>query len=720
MNATNETKKKFDDRKKKAAVVALIAVLLFSAGIAGGRLLVSGGGSSKGKAKNNTVSLVNLYYEKGEYDRALDKLESLLLENPNDPEALALMEKILKAKEMSASGRDSGMGGGNSSVNVTVDTDGLQAAMESSINSMKNELEKNNAKLNEQIAKNNAEAEKNRKAMAELLKKQQEQAAAEKARQEQLIAEQKAAEAERKKAEEVRKKQEAERKAAEEALMKKNAAIKKEISGVNDEIQQAKAALNAGNIDSAVSHFNKAESLLPVAGGDPEYEPAFSASKNTEMASLLYEASLKASSPEEKKRLEELAVEYAKKAVAADGKSSASQYILGMDEYSKKNYAKALEYLTKAVENNNSNSLYYYNLGRVQFQMKKFTEARYSFSTSCQLDPAYAPARYNLGITNNRLNDPKAALSDFRKVHDIDSHHENSYLEEARILMRLNDNAGAIAAYKNVIKLNSTNRNALNELGTAYSSAKKYSDAESTFRQSLAMLPAGKSDPLTYYNLSTVLFEQNKTEDALVYAKKAYESSAEIKDKSSRANIMYNYALLCDKSGNTDKAISVYAEVLGVNPSHLKTQINLGVMYMNMTPPDADTALSLFLKAYAQDKNNFEVNNNLGSAYLSKEAYSDAIKYFQNALRLDPKNNAVRFNLAQAFASDSQFDNAETTYKELLKQDSENWDGYIELAKVCMAKGNNAAASKYLEFVKIKKPGYRTGEIDSLIASMKI
>ena len=143
-------------------------------------------------------------------------------------------------------------------------------------------------------------------------------------------------------------------------------------------------------------------------------------------------------------------------------------------------------------------------------------------------------------------------------------------------------------------------------------------------------------------------------------------------------------------------------------------------MYMNMTPPDADTALSLFLKAYAQDKNNFEVNNNLGSAFLSIEAYSDAIKYFQNALRLDPKNNAVRFNLAQAFASDSQFDNAETTYKELLKQDSENWDGYIELAKVCMAKGNNAAASKYLEFVKIKKPGYRTGEIDSLIASMKI
>ncbi|MBQ5998498.1 MAG: tetratricopeptide repeat protein [Treponema sp.] len=709
------------NRKKKIALGALIVMVLVLGGAVGGRLILSGGEAvtgTKNKSKNNTIALVNLYYQKGEYDRALDKLESLLLENPNDKEALALMEKILAAKE-SASTEDYGAAATNSSVNVTVDTDGLQAAMQSSIDSMKDQLEKSNEKLNEQIAKNNAEAEKNRKAMAELLKKQQEQAAAEKARQEQIIAQQKAAEEERRKAEEIRKKQEAERKAAEEALMRKNAAVKKEISGVNDEIQQAKAALNAGNIDSAVSHFSKAQGLLPVAGGDPEYEPAFSASKNTEMATLLYEASQKASSSEEKQRLENLALEYARKAVSHDPKESASQYILGMNAYANKDYGKALEYLTKAVENNNSNGLYYYNLGRVQFQMKKFTEARYSFSTSCQLDPSYAPARYNLGITNNRLNDPKAALADFRRVHDIDSHHENSYLEEARILMRLNDKAGAIVAYKNVIRLNNTNRSALNELGTAYSSSKKFADAESTFRQSLAMLPAGTDDPLTYYNLSTVLYEQNKTDDALVYAKKAYDSCSSLKDKNSKANIMYNYALLCDKTGKTDQAISVYAEVLGINPSHLKTQINLGVMYMNMNPPDADMALSLFLKAYAQDKNNFEVNNNLGSAYLSKEDYTEAVKYFQNALKLDPKNNAVRSNLAQAFASDSQYDNAETTYKELLKQDSENWDGYIELAKVCMAKSNNAAASKYLEFVKIKKPDYRKAEIESLLASMK-
>lgn len=711
---------------RKAVIAGCIIAILLSGGGLAAKLALHAGRVSE---KKNTMSLVNLYYSKGEYDRALDKLELILMKNPEDKDALEFMEKIIAAKEKSSDGGAAGSNI-NSNVSVTLDTDGLELAMKSSIDSMKSELEKNNRELNRQleesnrelnrqIEKNNEEAEKNRKAMADLMKKQQEQAAVEKARQEKLIAQQKAAEEERKRIEEVKKKEEADRKAAEELLMKKNAALKKEISGVNDEIQRGKSALNSGSIASAIESFKKAVGLLPVGDGDPSVEPAFSAAKNTEIAELFYDAAQKASSAEDKKQLEELAVEYAKSAIELDPKSSSSQYILGMDAYAKKDYRSALQYLTKAVENNNSNSLYYYNLGRVQFQMKKFTEAKYSFATSCQLDSKYAPARYNLGVTNKRLNDTKSALADFRKAHEIDSQHENAYLEEARILVKMNDYAGAISAYKNVIRINNTNRNALNELGTACSSAKKYEEAEDSFRQSLALLPSGSEDPLTYYNLSTVLYNENKMADALSYAKKAYESCGQLSDNGSRANIVYNYALLCEKAGKIEDAIVKYGEVLKYAPKHLKTQINLGAMYMNMTPPEADTALSLFLKAYEIDKNNFEVNNNLGSAYLAKEDYKNAILYFQNALKLDSKNNDVRFNLAQAFASDRQYDNAITTYKELLKTSPENYDGYIELAKVFMAKGDNDSAAKYLEFVQIKKPDFKKAVIENLLRTIK-
>ena len=139
---------------------------------------------------------------------------------------------------------------------------------------------------------------------------------------------------------------------------------------------------------------------------------------------------------------------------------------------------------------------------------------------------------------------------------------------------------------------------------------------------------------------------------------------------------------------------------------------------MKSNPPEVDTALSLFTKAYSIDKNNFEVNNNLGSAYLAKKDYKNAILYFQNALKIEPSNNEVRYNLAQAFASDAQFDNAKVTYTELLKLSPDYWDGYIELGKVCMALNDNSSAEKYLVFVQTKNPSFRKQEVETLLNSI--
>lgn len=677
-------------KKQKIMICSGIAILVLAI------VLLCVRGCSGSSAKNKQVQLANFYYDSGEYDRALDALQKLFLKNPNDKEIRELMQKIIAAKG------DDGNGGGdvavNPNVNVNIDTEGFQ----SSVDSLKSEL-----------ARQNAENARQQREMAQLLKQQQEN---EKERQAQQKAQEEEQKALAKAAEEQRKKEEAARKAAEEELAKKNAKLKAEIASVNDSIQQGKAALNRGSIDSALKNFADAQNKLPVSDG----EPAFSASKDAEIAGALYDASLTASSPEDKKKLQDAAVDYASKAVALDPKNAESQYILGMDAFDKKNYQKALEHLTNATANDTKgNYLYWYNLGRVQYMMKKFSNAKSSFTKACQLNGSFAPARYNLGLTNNKLNDSKSALAEFRRAHDIDPRHERSYLEEGRILAAQKDYAGAISAYQNVIRINSTNRAALNELGSVYYQAGKYTEAEDSFKKSIAMLPAGTDDSMTYYNLSTVLFEEGKVSDALSYAKKAYDSCGQIKNVQNRANVIYNYALMNEKSGNTDEAIKKYAEVLQYNPNHLKTQINLGVMYMNMTPPDTENALQLFAKAYAQDKNNFEVNNNLGSAYLSLEDYENAIKYFQNALKIQPKNNEVRYNLAQAFASSKQFDNAKTIYVEVLQQDANNWDAYIELAKVCMALGDNESAEKYLTVVQIKNPTYKKSEVDSLLASIK-
>lgn len=658
------------------------------------------------KERSNTIELVKMYMERGEYDRALDKIDSLLVKDKKDKDALEILNQILAARNASGnSGENSSSGNGTSlspqNLRVEVDTEGLTEAMRDSIASMRDEIAKNS------------------QATEDFLRQQQEQSrqqiAKQKAEEERRVAEAAEKEAEQKALEERRKAEEARRKAEEEALARKNAQLKREIASVNDEIEQAKTSLNSGNVGDALKHFSNAEEKLPVSGG----EPAFSASKYSEMAALMKDASEKSGSDAERKTLKDKAVEYAEKAVAKEPGNPEANFILGQNEMEKRNYQKAIDYFSAAIRGNSSNYEYYYNIGRAQYMARKYTEAKASFSTASQLNPKFAPARYNLGLSNLRLNDKKSAKEAFIRAREIDSRYEKAYLEEARVLVQLGEYQNAISAYQNVVSLNNVNRSALQELGSVYVQTKNYPLAEESFRKSLALLPSGQDDPLTCYNLSTVLFESGKINDAVLYAKKAYDTKDSVKDAGAKVNIIYNYALLCDASGNSSEAISKYAEVLSLNPDHLKTQINLGVMYMNLDPPDTDTALSLFTKAYSKNPENFEANNNLGSAYLARKDYPNAVKYFQKALVLDSKNNDVRFNLGKAFASDQQFDNAKTTYMELLRLDSNYWDGYIELGKVCMALSDNSSAEKYLIFVEEKNPGYRKQEIDSLLSQIK-
>ncbi len=674
--------------KQKAVVLGGTAAVIVLCILAGIRL--SGSGNS---GRKNTLALVQMYTDKGEYDRAMNLLDGLLVKNADDRDALALMDKIIALKEGKKPASENA--GGQSDVNVNIDTSGITKAVQSSLDSMKDEL-----------AKSSAEAQKNQRTMTDMLEKERLQA-----QKEQEAADEKAAQA--KAAEEQRKQEDASRKAAEEELARKNKALQKEIQSVNDEIAQGKTALATGNIDSALAHFSAAQKNLPISDG----EPAFSGSKNSQIASLLYDASQKASDAAQQKLLEDAAVSYAQSAVSKTPNDPAAHYILGMDALDKKDRQTALNELTKAVTSDNSNYLYFYNLGKVQYLLKKYSEAGSSFQSCVQFRKDFSPAQYNLGLSYLRLGREKDALDSFRKARDIDPRYEKAYLEEARLLVKRGDQQGALTAYNNVIRINNVNGDALRELGTVYYASGNYGASEDSYRKALALLSPDEKDPATYYNLSTTLYAEKKTAEAVSYAKKAYDTKDALKDMNAEANVVYNYALMLDETGKKDDAIPLYSEVLTLNPNHGKTKINLGVMYLNMDPPNIDMALQLFTQAYNQDKNNFEANNDLGSAYLKKKDYKNAVFYFQNALKLDPNNNVVRSNLAQTFASDGQYDNAKTTYLELLRLDNADWDAYIELAKVCMSLQDNPSAEKYLLYVQSKQSSYRKDEVDKLLTA---
>ena len=140
---------------------------------------------------------------------------------------------------------------------------------------------------------------------------------------------------------------------------------------------------------------------------------------------------------------------------------------------------------------------------------------------------------------------------------------------------------------------------------------------------------------------------------------------------------------------------------------------------MEMNPPDVDTALSFLTGAYQENKNNFEVNNNLGNAYLLKKDYKSAVNYYLNASKLKPKDAEVKINLAKAYTESGEFDNAKIIYMDVINMNPNSYDSYIDLAKVCIALNDTISAEGYLTALQNKKPEYRTSEVKALLDTVR-
>ena len=665
------------------SAAGLLSLLLL---VFAGRGIVSaiGGGkkSAAASARDNTLTLVQKYLDKGQYDKAMDLLNGLLISNPNDAEADELLDKAIQLKKESderAAAQSVVVQPGDSSYNINIDTDEIT-------NALREQNERSQQMIND------------------LLEQQ---------RQTQNAQREEAA-AERKAAEELKKKEETERKAKEAELAQKNAVLKSKIGDINEKILAGRADLNTGSVESALRNFDLAISQLPLSEGEPE----FSAAKYSEIASALYEASSSEKDPAKRDKLRNSTITYVNKSLGVNPSDPVSHYILGMNygESSPPNWAKAAEELEKAVKSAGDNYMYWYQLGRAQYRLKNYERARTAFQNSAKYNNKFDLAYFNLGMTLKRLKLNKDALSAFRSAHSANSQNSKAYLEEARLLQDVyKDSAGSVNCYKKVIELDPVNVSALNECGVVYSNMGQFANAETCHRKAVSLLKPGDKDPITYYNLALALYNQKKNSEAEKYAQLSYEQKDAVKSDKEKAVVVYNYALVEDSLGKSDKAIALYKEVLKLDPDNAKTKTNLGVMFMAMG--DADTALVFFLDAYKIDKN-FELENNLGSAYLSKKDYSNAITHFQNALKKSPKDHTVRFNLAKCYAEAGDFDNAKTAYLDILSANEKNYDAYIELSKVFIALKDTASAKSYLDILRQKSPTYRKPEVDSLLAAI--
>jgi tetratricopeptide (TPR) repeat protein len=633
-------------------LVLLITGLIFFAWGKGGDANMTGVDARK----MNTIKLATTYAGSGEFDRALNLIDGLLIDNPDDEDALALQRAILSMDRS-----------GSNSVN---DTEALIEIQRRFLE----EQQRQNAILASSIQRSGADSSS--KSAAET-----EAAAARRA----------AADAE-----------EARKKAQEEELAKASREMQEIMRKVNNLVADGKARLASNDLSGASQLFNDAKKLIPPG------ESRFDAQKLAEMADAYYDYSSRNSNSSSGREALNIASQTANEAIAKDSSQALPHYVVGRIARDANQNDKAITEFREAARLDTSNSMYFHDLGRVLFIAKRYTEARDNFQSATKINPGYEPAWYNLGGTLRALNRQDDALAAYKQAVAIKADYSAAHREIGRILLAKGDARGAVASFTSALQSNPNDFGTLCELAAAHGQAHNYAEAETLFTRALQI---NASDPQTNYNMAVVKLELKKNNDALNYAKLAVDSSP------SNAVYVYTLGLACEAMGAFDQAVAAYKKAASLDIKYIRPRINLGSIYI--ANGNYTDAVSYLNEALTSDPNNFEVNNNLGAVYAKQENWSSSIVHYERALNVKQNDPVVRLNLARAYTGAGDLQKAQGSYQAVLRLTPDNWDAMYELGMTCITLGQNADAKRYLQDLVSRNPNYSgKAEAEKILRSL--
>ncbi|HTX74006.1 MAG TPA: tetratricopeptide repeat protein, partial [Rectinemataceae bacterium] len=330
-----------------AGGAAIVAILLAAS------LYFAFGPAQSARLRHNTLAAATYYMQKGDYDRALDLLDKLLIDNADDSEAQALRDKAMSDKTAAENAKNQELAQAESSG---------QKAIAQSLERLGKNL-KSGSGGTVQPQENPADAAAKAQAAEEAARKK--------------------AEAD---AEAARKKAEAEQ------LAQKSKELQDKMRAVNDLVDKGSKAADGGDFPGADKFFSDAESKFP------DGEDKFAGQKLAEIADALYSGSKKNPGSPADAALKE-SIQTARDAKKKDPANALPYYTLGKINSDLNQIDNAITELKQAASLDPNNYLYSYALGIAYFKARRYEDARQAFQATTTLNPRFERAYYNLGIT---------------------------------------------------------------------------------------------------------------------------------------------------------------------------------------------------------------------------------------------------------------------------------------------------------------------------------
>ena len=182
----------------------------------------------------------------------------------------------------------------------------------------------------------------------------------------------------------------------------------------------------------------------------------------------------------------------------------------------------------------------------------------------------------------------------------------------------------------------------------------------------------------------------------------------------SDADIISNYALICEEKGENEKAIRLHEKCAKSFPNHIYSKLNLSFLYYKLNQleiaekiieeaiqlkpslPNGHCIRGLILKgldkydesrlslekAIELDKNYFDAYINLGLLNKDSNKYNEAEEYYLKALEINNKSAIAHLNLGACYKEKQDLDKAILHTKMAIEIDNKLENCYLNLATI--------------------------------------
>jgi predicted TPR repeat methyltransferase len=155
-----------------------------------------------------------------------------------------------------------------------------------------------------------------------------------------------------------------------------------------------------------------------------------------------------------------------------------------------------------------------------------------------------------------------------------------------------------------------------------------------------------------------------------------------------------------------NQAIAHYQQALDGQPEHLEALNNLGVAWLKKNA--LLTAMHYFAKVLQIDEAHIPARSNLAAGFLNQAQYIQAIHHYKTLIDLDATNIEAHYNLGTAFMNIGQLNNAIEQFQKTLQLHPDNLAAHLNLGAIFLKLQQSGQAIQHYQAVLQQQPDHPT------------